>query len=81
MTVEVEKMLATGRIDIVAKTTHFIYVIELKLSNNGGKKAGAEQITKNLYLEPYKSDRRKAIGLAIELDDFGKGLIDWEEVN
>ena len=32
--VEVERMLSTGRIDIVAETQTTIYVIELKLSNN-----------------------------------------------
>mgnify|MGYP004419766821 CR=1 FL=1 len=31
-----EKMIATGRIDMVVETTNFIYVLELKLSNNGG---------------------------------------------
>ena len=34
--VEVEHMLSTGRIDIVASTSLFIYVMELKLANNGG---------------------------------------------
>ena len=34
--VEVEKMIATGRIDMVVEVTNFIYVLELKLSNNGG---------------------------------------------
>ena len=34
--VEVEKMIATGRIDMVVGTTNFIYVLELKLTNNGG---------------------------------------------
>jgi len=80
MKVEVEKMIATGRIDIVAKSPRFIYVIELKLSKNGGKAAGVEQIRNNQYLEPFKSDKRQVIGLSIELDDLGKGLLDWEEV-
>lgn len=80
MKVEVEKMIATGRIDIVAQSSRFIYVIELKLSNNGGKRAGADQIRQNQYLAPFQSDKRKVIGLAIELDDLGKGLLDWEEI-
>ena len=75
--VEVEHMLSTGRIDIVAETQTTIYVIELKLSKNGGKKAGIEQIIKNQYLEPFKSNKRQVIGLSIELDDLGKGLVDW----
>ena len=35
-------------------------------------------ITNRKYMEPYKADKRKVIGLAIELDEEGKGLIDWK---
>lgn len=28
-----------------------------------------------------KANKRKVIGLAVELDEYGKGLIDWAEVN
>lgn len=79
--VEVEHMLATGRIDLLAQTTRYIYVIELKLQKNGGKEAGIQQIINNQYLEPFKADKRQPIGLAIELDDLGKGLLDWQETN
>lgn len=75
--VEVEHMLATGRIDLIAQTSRYIYVIELKLRNNGGKKAAIQQILDNRYLEPFKADKRKVIGLGIELDEEGKGLLDW----
>ena len=78
--VEVEHMLATGRIDILAKTSRYIYVIELKLSKNGGVQAAGQQITANRYLEPFVADKRKPIGLAIELDDLGKGLVSWKTV-
>ena len=78
--VQVEKMLATGRIDMVVTTTHYIYVIELKLSKNGGIPAAEKQIIANNYLEPFKADKRKVIGLAIELDDLGKGLLGWQAV-
>ena len=78
--VEVEKMIATGRIDMVVETTNFIYVLELKLSNNGGVDAATEQIKAKQYAEPFQADKRKAIALAIELDDKGKGLVDWKEV-
>ena len=78
--VEVEKMIATGRIDMVVETTQYIYVLELKLSDNGGLDAAAEQIRAKQYAEPFKADKRKVIALAIELDDRGKGLVDWKEV-
>ena len=78
--VEVEKMIATGRIDMVVENTNFIYVLELKLSNNGGVDAAEEQMKAKQYAEPFKADKRKVIALAIELDDMGKGLVDWKEV-
>ena len=78
--VEVEKMIATGRIDMVVENTNFIYVLELKLSNNGGVDAATAQMNAKQYAEPFKADKRKVIALAIELDDMGKGLVDWKEV-
>ena len=78
--VEVEKMIATGRIDMVVEVTNIIYVLELKLSNNGGVDAATEQIRAKQYIEPFKADKRKVTALAIELDDKGKGLVDWKEV-
>ena len=79
--VEVEKMIATGRIDMVVETTNFIYVLELKLSNNGGISAAENQMKEKSYTEPFKADKRKIIALAVELDETGKGLIDWKEVD
>ena len=79
--VEVEKMIATGRIDIVARTSHYIYVMELKLRGNGGCDAAARQIADRMYMEPFKADRREVIGVAVELDDEGRGLTAWQRVN
>ena len=78
--VEVEKQISTGRIDMVVFTRRIIYVFELKLTNNGGVKAAEHQIKDRQYVEPFKADGRKVIALAVELDDMGKGLIDWKEV-
>lgn len=78
--VEVEKMIATGRIDMVVETQSVIYVLELKLSNNGGLSAAEEQMRAKHYAEPFLADKRQVIALAVELDDKGKGLVDWKEV-
>jgi len=78
--VEVEHMMANGRIDMVVEVTHFIYVMELKLTNNGGLASAERQIRDNCYTAPFRADKRKVIALAVELDDQGKGLIDWKEV-
>ena len=78
--VEVEKMISTGRIDMTVQTSSYIYVIELKLRNNGGKDAATCQILDRNYMEPFKADKRQVIGLGIELDENGKGLLDWKRV-
>ena len=79
---EVEHMLSTGRIDILCITPHYTYVIELKLSKNGGVAAAEKQIKDNQYLEPFKADKtRQVVGLAIELEDLGKGLLEWKRIN
>ena len=54
--------------------------MELKLANNGGINAAEKQMIDNGYLKPFSADGRKVIGVAVELDDMGKGLIDWKEV-
>ena len=80
MYVEVERVLSTGRIDIVAKTSRFVYVMELKLQNNGGLASAEQQIRSQNYLAPFQGGKRKVVGLAVELDDLGKGLVDWKVV-
>ena len=78
--VEVERKVATGRIDMTVQSSRYIYIIELKLRNNGGKEAAARQILDRQYMEPFKADKRQVIGVGIELDEEGKGLLDWKRV-
>ncbi len=78
--VEVERMLSRGRIDIVAWATRYVYVMELKLQKNGGLAAAIQQIRDNGYAEPFKVGDRTPVCLALELDDLGKGLLDWQVV-
>ena len=39
------------------------------------------QILNSGYLEPFKADKRQVVGLGIELDENGKGLLDWQVVD
>ena len=79
--VEVEHMLSTGRIDIVASASEYTYVMELKLQKNGGLASAVKQIKGNNYLTPFCCAGRKVIGIAIELDDLGRGMTGWEQVD
>ena len=45
-----------------------------------GKDAATQQILNRQYMEPFKADKRQVIGLGIELDENGKGLLDWKRV-
>lgn len=80
MLVDVEHMMATGRPDIVAKNRNYTYVIELKLTKEGGIEAAERQIVKGMYAEPFKGEGRQVVAIAIELDDDGKGLIGLKRV-
>ncbi len=72
--VQVERMVARGRIDLVVWTVRTVYVIELKLKNDGGLSAATKQIETD-YMEPFKNGPHKVIGLAIELDGKAKGFL------
>ncbi len=32
-------------------------------------------------MQPFKTDTRQVIGLAVELDEQGKGLLDWTVIH
>ena len=88
--VEVEQMQAGGRPDIVVYVKEKVYILELKLQNNGGAKAAAAQIRDRHYCDPFltgthpapdatTADTPKVFALGIGMDDEGKGLIDYQQ--
>lgn len=87
--VEVERMQAVGRPDIVVYVKEKVYILELKLNNNGGAKAAAAQIRDRHYCDPFLSGTHSSpdatipanpqvIALGIGMDDEGKGLTEYE---
>ncbi len=76
-----ERMQAGGRPDIVTFAKNYVYVIELKLEGNGGVEAAAEQIRDRHYTEPYLTDGRPVIALAVAMNDEGKGLTEYKVVD
>ncbi len=65
---------------MTVQTSRYVYVIELKLRNNGGVVAATKQILDRQYMEPFKADKRQVVGLGIELDENGKGLLGRKRV-
>ncbi len=78
--VEVERMQAVGRPDIVVYVKDKVYILELKLANNGGSHAAAEQIRDRHYRDPFLTGGTQVFAIGIGMDDDGKGLIDYEQV-
>jgi len=54
---------AQGRCDVLVKTAHYIYVLELKLDGTAGE--ALKQINEKGYLTPYAVDPRKKIAVGI----------------
>lgn len=79
-TVEEEKQVASGRIDLVVHTSTIIYVMELKMSDNGGAKAAIQQIEARHYADAYTASHKEIICLALVFDKENRGLIDWSQV-
>ena len=46
----------------------------------GGLTAAKQQIITNNYTAPFQAENKKVVALAIEIDEMGKGIIDWSEV-
>ncbi len=66
---DAEKSTFKGRIDLVIKTSHFIYIFEVK--TNTSARTALEQIEKRTYYEEYLTDGRTVIlvGLAFNKKD------------
>ncbi len=67
--VQQEVRVAAGRIDMVVTTRRQLYVIELKLSDNGGAMAAMEQMSARRYVDAYSAEYRQLNQLAIEFDN------------
>lgn len=78
--VEEEKQVAGGRIDLVIHTPNIIYVLELKMNDNGGTNAASQQIAARHYADAYSASHKQITCLALVFDKDNRGLIDWKEV-
>ena len=73
---EVERTTHRGRIDIVIKTTDYIYVMEIKL--DGSADEALRQIHEKGYAEPYRKDGRKVFLVGVNFSSDTKGVEEWK---
>ena len=73
---EVERTIHRGRIDIVIKTSDYIYVMEIKL--DGSADEALRQIHEKGYAEPYRKDGRKVFLEGVNFSSVAKGVEEWK---
>lgn len=79
--VEEEKQVAGGRIDLTVETPNIIYVLELKMSDNGGAAAASQQLKSRHYADAYGASHKVVKNLALVFDKDNRGLVDWADAD
>lgn len=72
-----ELEMASGRIDLVAENISYVYIMELKMDNNGGIAAACNQMKSHHYADAYKASDKSVISLALEFSKKNRELKDW----
>lgn len=76
-----EQQTAKGAIDLVIKNAHCIFVLELKMKNNGGIESAKQQLQDRRYTEAYCGETLPLYEIAIEFDTQARGIISWSVRN
>lgn len=74
--VDVERTTSDGRIDMVIKTTDYIYVIEIKL--DGTADEALRQIEEKGYVNPYAMDKRKLYKIGVNFSSDIRSINEWK---
>ncbi len=72
--------MASGRIDLTAEGKSNVYVMELKMDNNGGIVSATDQIRTRHYADVYAASEKNIICLALEFSKENRGLKVWNVV-
>lgn len=64
-----------GRIDLIIKTTHFIYLMEFKLE--GTAEEALAQINEKHYAVPFQADERKVYKIGINFSNKTRNIQKW----
>ena len=78
--VEEEVQMSNGRIDLVVHTPDILYVLELKMKDNGGCGSAERQLNERYYADAFCASRRQVVCLALEFDKDNRGLVSWKNV-
>ncbi len=73
--VEAEHRTATGRIDMLIRTSDHLYLFELKL--NCTAQDALDQINQKRYYTPFDLGNQKVIKVGVNFDDATRTISDW----
>lgn len=65
-----------GRIDMVLKTAHTIYIFELKYNNSAAM--AMKQIERKNYAKIFANDSRKIVKVGLNFSEDRRSLESWE---
>ncbi len=74
--VEAERSTSNGRIDLLIKTSEYIYIIEIKIDNSAA--AALQQIEEKGYARPFADDRRKIFRIGVSFSTSNRRIEDWK---
>lgn len=75
MQVDAEYMTSDGRVDLLIRTSDFVYIIECKL--DASAKVALQQIEKKEYALPWSVDNRKKILIGVNFSSATRRMVDW----
>ena len=71
----IEYKTASGRIDLVIKTSDYIYLFEFKMDKTATE--AIDQIKNNGYLLPFNADNRKVIMIGANFSSSIRSIDSW----
>lgn len=76
-----ETQMSCGRIDLTVIAPTAIYVLELKMDDEGGVDAAASQVAARHYADTYAAAHKPVVCLAVEFGRKSRGLERWRRVD
>ena len=77
---QAEVVCATGRVDMVVKTAHHLYIFEFKVTTQGTAQDAITQIKERGYIKMFSSDDRPIHLVGVSFDEKTRNILEWKEV-
>ena len=74
-----EVVVATGRVDMVVRTTKHLYLFEFKVTASGSAQDAIDQIKTRGYAKKFRSTKRKIHYIGVSFDEKTRNIGEWKE--